>query len=42
MIFINCELSRILTSSIAARMYIIIHLNIAILRLCNSQAFIMF
>ena len=38
MIFITCELSRILTSSIVARMYIMIHLNIADLRPCNSQA----
>lgn len=38
MIFITCELSRILTSSIVARMYIMIDLNIAVLRPCNSQA----
>ena len=38
MIFITCKLSRILTSSIVARLYIMIHLNVAVLRPCNSQA----
>ena len=37
MLFINCELSSILTSAIVALMYISINLNKAFLRPCNSQ-----
>ena len=42
MIFINCELSIILTSATVALVYISIPLNKAFLRPRNSQVFNMF